>query len=121
MKIAILTYYEIANYGTLLQAYGLWKFLEARGHQVEFLDEHYGRSTSMDNRTIVMREYPSAWKLGDEPYYPINNPESAALLKRYQDEAAKIPNLIVDGRLGGYKYYDMDQAMAAALELQING
>ena len=44
MKIAILTYYEIANYGTLLQAYGLWKFLEARGHQVEFLDEPYGRS-----------------------------------------------------------------------------
>lgn len=44
MKVAILTYYEIANYGTLLQAYGLWKFLEARGHQVEFLDEPYGRS-----------------------------------------------------------------------------
>ena len=44
MKIAILTYYEIANYGTLLQAYGLWKFLEQRGHQVEFLDEPYGRS-----------------------------------------------------------------------------
>ena len=42
------------------------------------------------------------------------NPESAALLKRYQDEAATIPNLIVGGRLGGYKYYDMDQAMAAA-------
>ena len=37
MKIAILTYYQIANYGTLLQAYGLWKFLEARGHRVEFL------------------------------------------------------------------------------------
>lgn len=52
MKVAILTYYEIANYGTLLQAYGLWKFLEARGHQVEFLDGSYGRSTSMDNRTI---------------------------------------------------------------------
>ena len=66
-----------------------------------------------------MREYPSAWKLGDEPYYPISNPESAALLKRYQDEAAKIPNLIAGGRLGGYKYYDMDQAMAAALEVKI--
>lgn len=44
MRIAILTYYEIANYGTLLQAYGLWKFLERRGHTVEFLDEPYGRS-----------------------------------------------------------------------------
>lgn len=69
------------------------------------------------DKTIIMREYPSAWKQGDEPYYPIASPESAALLKRYQDEAAKIPNLIVGGRLGGYKYYDMDQAMAAALEV----
>ena len=77
------------------------------------------QSNSLNRRTIIMREYPSAWKSGDEPYYPINNPESAALLKRYQDEAAKIPNLIVGGRLGGYKYYDMDQAMAAALELDV--
>ena len=77
------------------------------------------QSNNLNNRTIIMREYPSAWKLGDEPYYPINNSESAALLKRYQDAAAKIPNLIVGGRLGGYKYCDMDQAMAAALELPI--
>ena len=73
------------------------------------------------DKTIIMREYPKMWKQGDEPYYPINNPESAALLKRYQDEAAKIPNLIVGGRLGGYKYYDMDQAMAAALEVALHG
>lgn len=71
------------------------------------------------NKTIIMREYSKTWAQGDEPYYPINNPESAALLKRYQDEAAKIPNLIVGGRLGGYKYYDMDQAMAAALEVPL--
>lgn len=71
------------------------------------------------NKTIIVREYSKTWEQGDEPYYPINNPESAALLKRYQDEAAKMPNLIVGGRLGGYKYYDMDQAMAAALELPI--
>ena len=71
------------------------------------------------DKTIIMREYSKTWAQGDEPYYPINNPESVALLKRYQDEAAKIPNLIVGGRLGGYKYYDMDQAMAAALEMPI--
>lgn len=71
------------------------------------------------DKTIIMREYSTTWEQGDEPYYPINNSESAALLKRYQDEAAKIPNLIVGGRLGGYKYYDMDQAMAAALDLPI--
>lgn len=71
------------------------------------------------DKTIIMREYSKTWERGDEPYYPINNPESAALLKRYRDEAAKVPNLIVGGRLGGYKYYDMDQAMAAALEAEI--
>ena len=72
------------------------------------------------DKTIIMREYSKTWGQGDEPYYPINNLESAALLKRYQDEATQIPNLIVGGRLGGYKYYDMDQAMAAALELPID-
>ena len=71
------------------------------------------------DKTIIMREYSKTWEQGDEPYYPINNPESAALLKRYQDEAAKIPNLVVGGRLGGYQYYDMDQAMAAALEVEL--
>lgn len=82
----------------------------------------FGSLTETDNaaqKTIIMREYPSAWKLGDEPYYPINDPESAALQKHYQDEAEKVPNLIVGGRLGGYKYYDMDQAMAAALAMPI--
>ena len=77
------------------------------------------QSNNLNNRTIIMREYPSAWKPGDEPYYPINNPESAALQKQYQDETAKIPHLIIGGRLGGYKYYDMDQAMSSALEMPI--
>ena len=78
------------------------------------------QSNNLNSRTIIMREYPSAWELGEEPYYPINNPESAALLVRYQNEAAKISTLTVGGRLGGYKYYDMDQAMAAALEMPID-
>lgn len=66
MKIAILTYYQIANYGTLLQAYGLWKFLEARGHQVEFLDEPYGRSMFAYRkptwRNFVSRHPIQAWR-----------------------------------------------------------
>lgn len=66
MKIAILTYYEIANYGTLLQAYGLWKFLEARGHQVEFLDEPYGRSMFAYKkptlRNFISRHPIRAWR-----------------------------------------------------------
>ena len=70
-------------------------------------------------KTIVMREYPADWKLGDEPYYPVNNPAASALLAKYQAEAAKITNLIVGGRLGSYRYYDIDQAMKAALEVAI--
>ncbi|MBQ0032466.1 MAG: NAD(P)-binding protein [bacterium] len=77
--------------------------------------------------TVIMREYSKAWKPGDEPYYPINNPESAALLAKYQEEvdrlSTSIPSLhlVIGGRLGGYRYYDMDQAMAAALEVPFPG
>lgn len=76
-------------------------------------------SIKSGKETIVMREYSATWKLGDEPYYPVNNDESAALLKQYQDEAAKIPNLIIGGRLGQYKYFDMDKSIQAALEVAI--
>ena len=68
-----------------------------------------------------MREYSATWKLGDEPYYPVNTPDSAALLKKYQDEAAKISNLVIGGRLGQYKYFDMDKSIQAALELKLEG
>lgn len=66
--------------------------------------------------TIVCREYPKTWQPGDEPYYPIDTAASRELLARYRAEAAKTPNLIVGGRLGGYRYYDMDRSIGNALE-----
>lgn len=66
--------------------------------------------------TIVCREYSATWKPGDEPYYPVNNEESAALLEQYRAEGAKHQGLIIGGRLGGYKYFDMDKSIEAALE-----
>ena len=66
--------------------------------------------------TIVCREYPKTWQPGDEPYYPIDTAASRELLAHYQAEAAKTPNLIVGGRLGGYRYYDMDRSIGNALE-----
>ena len=66
--------------------------------------------------TIVCREYPKTWQPGDEPYYPVDTAASRELLARYQAEAAKTPNLIVGGRLGGYGYYDMDRSIGNALE-----
>ena len=65
--------------------------------------------------TIICREYPKTWAPGDEPYYPVDTPASREKLALYQAEAAKCPNLVVGGRLGEYKYYDMDQSIGRAL------
>ena len=70
-------------------------------------------------KTIIMREYPAKWELGDEPYYPVDDAGSRALLGKYQSKAAKIGNLVVGGRLGGYRYLDMDKSIDAALKLNI--
>ncbi len=69
------------------------------------------------DETLICREYSATWKPGDEPYYPVNNESSAALLKKYQEEAKAHPNLIVGGRLGAYRYFDMDQSIQAALDI----
>ena len=66
--------------------------------------------------TIICREYPRTWSPGDEPYYPVDTPASRELLSRYQAEAAKTPALVVGGRLGAYRYFDMDRSIANALE-----
>lgn len=70
-------------------------------------------------KTVVMREYPVEWKLGDEPYYPIDNAESRELLAQYLQYATTIPNLVIGGRLGAYRYFDMDKAIEAALAVEI--
>ena len=86
----------------------------------EFKHYHPEQKNVMDcKKTIIMREYPSSWELGDEPYYPIDNADSRDLLAKYQSEAVKIHNLVIGGRLGGYKYYDMDKSIEAALNLKI--
>lgn len=67
-------------------------------------------------KTVISREYSSEWKPGDEPYYPINDEKNDRLYRQYKELAEKEPNVIFGGRLGEYKYYDMDQVIAAALE-----
>ena len=68
------------------------------------------------NKTVISREYSSEWKLGDEPYYPVNDAHNSALYEKYKELAEAESNVIFGGRLGEYKYYDMDQVIAAALE-----
>lgn len=67
--------------------------------------------------TIVTREYPADWKPGDEPYYPINDARNEGLYKKYSELAEQEGDVVFAGRLGGYKYYDMDKAIAAAFDL----
>ena len=68
-------------------------------------------------KTVISREYSSEWKAGDEPYYPVNDEKNGALYSRYKKLAASEKNVVFGGRLGEYKYYDMDQVIAAALEM----
>jgi len=67
--------------------------------------------------TVISREYQSEWKKGDEPYYPVNNDRNNELFAKYQELAAGEPDVLFGGRLGQYKYYDMDKVIAAALEM----
>ncbi len=67
--------------------------------------------------TVISREYSSAWKPGDEPYYPVNDEKNTALFARYRELGAAEEGVVFAGRLGAYKYYDMAPCIAAALEL----
>ena len=67
-------------------------------------------------KTVISKEYSSEWKPGDEPYYPVNDEKNAQLYKEYKKLAEQERNVIFGGRLGEYKYYDMDQVIAVALE-----
>ena len=62
------------------------------------------------------QEYSSEWKMGDEPYYPINNDRNNELYAKYKELADNTPNVIFGGRLGQYKYYDMDKVIISALD-----
>lgn len=68
-------------------------------------------------KTVISREYSAEWKPGDEPYYPVNDEKNSSLYKEYRELAKNEPKVIFGGRLGEYRYYDMDQVIGAALEL----
>lgn len=79
--------------------------------------EHKHFEASNSAKTIITREYPATWKKGLEPYYPINNKVNNDLYKLYQDKADKQNKVIFGGRLGMYKYFNMDIVIKVALEL----
>jgi UDP-galactopyranose mutase len=68
-------------------------------------------------KTIISREYSSEWKAGDEPYYPVNDEKNGKLYAKYKELADKENGVIFGGRLGEYKYYDMDTTIASVLDM----
>ena len=68
-------------------------------------------------KTVISREYSSEWKPGDEPYYPVNDEKNGSLYQKYKELADKESKVIFGGRLGEYKYYDMDKTIEVALNM----
>lgn len=77
--------------------------------------KHFEFGTQPD--TVITREYPAAWRRGDEPYYPVNDEQNGKLYEKYARLAAEEKNVLFGGRLGQYKYYDMDKVIAEALQM----
>lgn len=78
--------------------------------------EHKHFEFGTQEKTVISREYPAAWKLGEEPYYPVNNDRNNALYAKYEELAKKEERVIFGGRLGTYRYMDMHHVVAEALQ-----
>ena len=86
---------------------------------IEHKHFEFGRNAAGETipTTVITREYPANWQPGDEPYYPINDERNTKLYEEYVALAEAEGDVVFAGRLGGYKYYDMDKAIAAAFDL----
>ena len=79
--------------------------------------EHKHFEFGTQPKTVISREYSAEWKKGDEPYYPVNDEKNGALYAEYKKLADAEPDVIFGGRLGEYKYYDMDKVIEVALDV----
>ena len=104
---------DIPNY----QGNAVVNYTEAEVPYTRIIEHKHFVFDSTSPKTVISREYPSAWKVGDEPYYPVNNDENNALYEKYRRLAENDPKVLFGGRLGLYKYYDMDRVISAAREL----
>ncbi len=87
-------------------------------HPYTRIVEHKHFTFGKDNpeKTVITKEYSKKWKLGDEPYYPVNNKENNSLYEKYKELADKEKTILFGGRLGTYRYMDMDQVIAQAID-----
>ena len=102
---------DVPNY----QGVAVMNFTDA-GTPYTRVIEHKHFQLGQQAHTVITREYPLEWKPGMEPYYPINDQENMALLQKYREKTRTLPRVIFCGRLAEYTYYDMDKAVAAALQ-----
>ena len=79
--------------------------------------EHKWFEFGTQPKTVISREYSSEWKPGDEPYYPVNDEKNGNLYAEYKKLAEQEKKIVFGGRLGEYKYYDMDAVIASALDM----
>lgn len=79
--------------------------------------KHFRFGEGSREKTVITREYPAVWRPGDEPYYPINNERNNALYERYRQRAEQEKNVLFIGRLGQYRYFDMDQVIESVMNL----
>lgn len=80
--------------------------------------KHFEHGKGNKNKTVITYEYSKSWSRGNEPYYPINDERNKKLYSSYVKLARKNhPNIIFGGRLGQYRYYNMDQVIMAALQI----
>ncbi|HJF19878.1 MAG TPA: UDP-galactopyranose mutase [Enterococcus columbae] len=86
-------------------------------HQYPFtrIIEHKHFEFGQQEKTVITKEYPADWQIGDEPYYPVNDQVNAKLYQKYQALAKKDANIIFGGRLGMYQYFDMHKVIEVAL------
>ena len=94
-------------------------YTERQVHYTRIIEhKHFEFGNQPD--TVITREYPAAWRRGDEPYYPINDERNSELYRQYEELAKAERNVLFGGRLGAYRYYDMDKVIAEALSLAEN-
>lgn len=79
--------------------------------------EHKHFEFGTQPKTVISKEYPAEWQKGSEPYYPVNDEKNQQLYQKYQQLAQTQPNVLFGGRLGAYRYYDMDKVIRAALDV----
>lgn len=79
--------------------------------------KHFEFGKANQNKTVITKEYPQDWHRGIEPYYPVNTIENNLLYKKYQKLSSEFPNVVFGGRLGQYRYFNMDQTILEALRV----